>query len=164
MNDNPIAANDIDLFNMYSYKDDKYLLGSKEKDRYVIVNKEKGKYYLDLLHDLDGNLSIAQLANKWGLSTEKAQRIIDSFYDKGLLYNSLEKNENTEVNRLSKKILTIRCRLLQKIPQKMAHYIIIGFLILTSSFVSHPKEKPIIKQIINIITPFIFFILLFPFY
>ena len=130
MNDNPIAANDIELFNMYSYKDDKYLLGSKEKDRYVIVNKEKGTYYLNLLHDLDGSLSILQLADKWGMSLEQVHHIIDSFYDKGLLYNSLEKNDNTEVNRLSKKIITIECNLLKNFSKKMSHHIVIAFLLL----------------------------------
>lgn len=126
MNTNPIAAKNIALYLMYNETDGKYLLGSKDKDRYVILTKEKGEYFLHLLSYMDGSRSAEQLSSKWNLSIETTKNIIEMFYKNGLLADSPE-NDNTEVKRLSKRLLRINCNHLSRISVRVAQRLIVCF-------------------------------------
>lgn len=126
----PISLDDIEMYLLFEKSDNKYLLGSKKKDRYVIVSEDNGKKYMKLLSDLNGENDYEDLAIKWNVPVSYVYRMVHDFCEKGLLVNSANQNDNTEINRLCKKLISIPCGKLQKMNEKKTNSIIGFFLCL----------------------------------
>lgn len=131
MNTFPKALPDIELYDLYSEKDDAVLLGSCQYDHYVVSTRKKAIQFLELLKNLDGSNSLDDLETLWGLSKQQVSTIIDSFEKQGLLLDS-NLHKRTELNSLSHELFVIklqsRSRLSSNVYKKFAS---IGLIIVS---------------------------------
>ena len=111
----PRAFNDIILQQLYDGDDSKYILGSPTNDRYITSNKNNCELFSTLLTDLNGENSIETLSKKWGRDLNETEEIVNKFFEKGLLVGSSDDNQSSEVHKLSIRLFSIKCTLLQMV-------------------------------------------------
>lgn len=124
MSEFPEALEDVKEYILYTERDDERLLGSEARDHYVLVSREKASLYLGLLHDMDGTLSIEELAAKWRIGYATAEKIVDLFRRQGLLKEK-QQAKYTEISRLSSKLGIIKCTRLARMDPTFAKKVVI---------------------------------------
>ena len=131
VNNYPKAYHDIIMQQLYDDDDSKYVLGSPTNDRYITSSKKNCNIYRLLLNDLDGKNSIDTLAKRWGKDVEETKKIVNLFFDKGLLEGSSSDNNISEVKKLSIKLCSIECKHLRKVSSKIADVILkVSFILM----------------------------------